>query len=138
MLEFLLVLFFGAWAIGAFLNYKEGKIDKKTKAAAAIDKITADYLLDEKTKAATEKMVKELCSDEEQWLAYKERNIVLGMHIDVVEEIHGPRYDGKRKVTKKANKVTYSYHPFLTKQNNTKYKLEIEYEDNRIVSFEDK
>ena len=137
-MELLSVLFFILIAIGLFLQYKEKKIDEKTKAATAIDRIIANRLLDEKTKAATEKMVKELCSDEEQWLAYKKRNIVLGMHIDVVEEIHGPRYEGKRKVTKKANKVKYSYHPYLTKQNNTKYELEIEYEDNRIVSFEDK
>ena len=102
------------------------------------DRIIANRSLNEETKAVTEKMVKELCSDEEQWLAYKKRNIVLGMHIDVVEEIHGQRYEEKRKVTKKSNKVKYSYHPYLTKQNNTKYKLEIEYEDNRIVSFEDK
>ena len=100
-----------------------------------------------KKKAAEEKKAKEekeeedriraLCDDEDQFKSYKKGKICLGMHIEVVQEIKGYKYDEKRNISPDKETYKYKYGKFTTSRGNKRYKLEVTYENDRVVSFKD-
>lgn len=100
-----------------------------------------------KKKAAEEKKAKEekeeedriraLCDDEDQFKSYKKGKICLGMHIEVVQEIKGYKYDEKRNISPDKETFKYKYGKFTTSRGNKRYKLEVTYENDRVVSFKD-
>ena len=80
---------------------------------------------------------KELCSDETQWNSYLNKELSLGMHLDVVNIIYGEAHDKKVNVSKNQEVIKYKYLPFKNSRGNTNYKLEVTYTDNRVTSFKD-
>ena len=84
-----------------------------------------------------EDRVRALCDDENQFKSYKKGKICLGMHIEVVKEIKGYKYDEKRNISADKETYKYKYGKFTTSRGNKRYKLEVTYENDRVVSFKD-
>ena len=59
------------------------------------------------------------------------------MHIKVVQEIKGYKYDEKRNISADKETYKYKYGKFTTSRGNERYKLEVTYENDRVVSFKD-
>ena len=83
-----------------------------------------------------DKTIKALC-DEDQFKSYQKRKICLGMHIDVVKEIKGEIYDEKRDISRGKEVLKHYYGKFTSSRGNTRYKLEVTYQDNRVIRFRD-
>jgi len=84
-----------------------------------------------------EDRIRALCDDEDQFKSYKKGKICLGMHIEVVKEIKGYKYDEKRNISADKETYKYKYGKFTTSRGNKRYKLEVTYENDRVVSFKD-
>lgn len=90
-----------------------------------------------KEKKDEEDRIRALCDDEDQFKSYKKGKICLGMHIEVVKEIKGYKYDEKRNISADKETYKYKYGKFTTSRGNKRYKLEVTYENDRVVSFKD-
>ena len=84
-----------------------------------------------------EDRIRALCDDEDQFKSYKKGKVCLGMHIEVVKEIKGYKYDEKRNISADKETYKYKYGMFTTSRGNKRYKLEVTYENDRVVSFKD-
>ena len=84
-----------------------------------------------------EDRIRALCDDEDQFKSYKKGKICLGMHIELVKDIKGYKYDEKRNISADKETYKYKYGKFTTSRGNERYKLEVTYENNRVVSFKD-
>tara|TARA_B100001121_G_scaffold155959_1_gene136327 strand:- start:491 stop:1357 length:867 start_codon:yes stop_codon:yes gene_type:complete len=84
-----------------------------------------------------EDRIRALCHDEDQFKSYKKGKVCLGMHIEVVKEIKGYKYDEKRNISADKETYKYKYGMFTTSRGNKRYKLEVTYENDRVVSFKD-
>ena len=84
-----------------------------------------------------EDRIRALCHDEDQFKSYKKGKVCLGMHIEVVKEIKGYKYDEKRNISADKETYKYKYGMFTTSRGNKRYKLEVTYENERVVSFKD-
>lgn len=59
------------------------------------------------------------------------------MNIEVVKEIKGYKYDEKRNISADKETYKYKYGKFSTSRGNKRYKLEVTYENDKVVSFKD-
>ena len=84
-----------------------------------------------------EDRIRALCDDEDQFKSYEKGKICLGMHIKVVKEIKGDKYDEKRNISSDKETYKYKYGKFTTSRGNERYELEVTYENDRVVSFKD-
>ena len=123
--------------IGMANENEEAKKKRKEKELVEFRKKVADEKREAKKKAAEEEKIKKLCSNDDQWIAFKQKDICIGMHVELVELIHGQRYDEKRNVTKKSTKITCKYHRSTNQRKNYIYKLVVTYEDNRVINFKE-
>jgi len=100
-----------------------------------------------KKKAAEEKKAREekeeedrirvLCNDEDELKSFKKGKICIGMHIELVKELKGSKFDEKRNISADKETYKYKYGSFTTSRGNIRYKLEVTYENNRVISFRD-
>ena len=80
--------------------------------------------------------LKTLATDE-VWSSYKNNKICLGMHIELVLELKGTKYDEKRTVTKGKIIEKYKFGRTKNLRGNWKYDLEVSFENNIVVAFKD-
>ena len=70
--------------------------------------------------------------------SFKREKICLDMPMKLVGKLHGRKYEEKRSVTKKVEKLTYKYEKNGTNlRGKPQYKLEVSYVDGRVDSFRD-
>lgn len=91
----------------------------------------------EKIKKEKEDSNAKKLSTEEVYKSYKKGKVCIGMHISVVKSLKGKKYDEKRNITKDKSIIKYKYGPYTNQRGNTQYKMEISYEDDRVVGFRD-
>ena len=156
---------FGGWAMISAENKEAKKIEEKKIAEAEkreqekiaeaekqrqlelqrekngglTDKELQEQKLRQKEKEEREKFQEYLntLSDEVQ-NSFKNEKICIGMPMDLVGLLKGNKYEEKRNVTKKAEKLTYKYGKTGTNsRGNPQYELEITYIDNLVDSFKD-
>ena len=70
--------------------------------------------------------------------SFKKAKICIDMPMKLVGKLHGRKYEEKRSVTKKVEKLTYKYEKNGTNlRGKPQYKLEVSYKDGRVDSFRD-
>ena len=95
------------------------------------------------TKARLEKEAEELkvyleSQPEHIVKSFKKAKICIDMPMKLVGKLHGRKYEEKRSVTKKVEKLTYKYEKNGTNlRGKPQYKLEVSYKDGRVDSFRD-
>ena len=78
-----------------------------------------------------------LCNDESEWKSFKKKKICIGMHIKLVGNLKGYKWDEKRNISADQEIYKYKYGKFTTPRGSVRYKLEVTYEDDRVTSFKD-
>ena len=88
-------------------------------------------------RAELEKELHELCINENEWESFKNSKICIGMHMSLVQDIKGEKYDEKSKVTADKTTLKYKYGRFENQRGNWSYELEVTFENDRVTSFRD-
>jgi hypothetical protein len=132
------------------LRYKKYKVDQLKKSLEK-EKLLAQKELDRKAeekqraldiKKAKEKKEKKLAllkakSSEEVWASFNKKKVCIDMHIDLVEEIKGAKYEEKRNITKDKTVLKYKFGRRKNSRGNWAYDMEITFVDNRVTAFRD-
>ena len=114
---------------------KREKLKEEAK-AAALKKKQQQKKAKAKRDAYVERL-RGLCNDDIEWDSFKRGRICLGMHIRVVEDIKGRGYDLKEKVSSEKKIYKLKYGQSVNQRGNYSYKLEVTYENDRVVAFKD-
>jgi len=132
------------------LRYKKYKVDQLKKSLEK-EKLLAQKELDRKAeekqraldiKKAKEKKEKKLAllkakSSEEVWASFNKKKVCIDMHIDLVEEIKGTKYEEKRNITKDKTVLKYKFGRSKNSRGNWAYDMEITFVNNRVTAFKD-
>ena len=76
-------------------------------------------------------------SSDEVWNSFKNKKVCIGMHIDLVQNLKGNKYEEKRKVTADKTTLKYKYGRSKNSRGNWSYKMEITFENNLVIAFKD-
>jgi len=139
------------------LRYKKYKVDQLKKSLEK-EKLLAQKELDRKAEEkqrarekqeAKEKREKESLekekrlakfkakSSDEVWASFNKKKVCIDMHIDLVEEIKGAKYEEKRNITKDKTVLKYKFGRRKNSRGNWAYDMEITFVDNRVTAFRD-
>lgn len=131
--------------VGPYQN-KKNKLKKIQEIASKKEEAAKRKEETKKRKEETEKRkkrqekrneyLKTLATDE-VWRSYKHNKVCLGMHIELVLELKGTKYDEKRTVTKGKTIEKYKFGRTKNLRGNWKYDLEVSFENNIVVAFKD-
>jgi len=69
--------------------------------------------------------------------SFKRNTICLGMPKKMVDFLKGKKFNLKRTVTKKGTTERYNYQSYISSRGNTKYKLEVDFQDGLVIKFQD-
>ena len=114
-------------------------IDENKEKERAREKLAQEQIEKERKKREQEKeeSLKALCAEENEWRSFKKGKICVGMHIDLVKELWGYKFDEKRNISADKEIYKYKYGKYNSARNKTRYKLEVTYQDDRVISFKD-
>ena len=76
-------------------------------------------------------------SSDEVWASFNKEKVCIDMHIDLVEEIKGTKYEEKRNITKDKTVLKYKFGRSENLRGNWAYDMEITFVDNRVTAFKD-
>ena len=69
--------------------------------------------------------------------SFKRNIICLDMPMEMVAFLKGKKFNRKRTVSKKGTIERYNYQPYKSSRGNTKYKLEVDFQDGLVIKFQD-
>ena len=121
----------------------ERAAEEAERAAEAVERAEEKARKRAETKARLEKEAEELkvyleSQPEHIVKSFKKAKICIDMPMKLVGKLHGRKYEEKRSVTKKVEKLTYKYEKNGTNlRGKPQYKLEVSYKDGRVDSFRD-
>ena len=69
--------------------------------------------------------------------SFKNDIICLDMPMEMVDFLKGEKFNRKRSVSKKGTTERYNYQPYESSRGNTKYKLEVDFQDGLVIKFQD-
>jgi hypothetical protein len=98
------------------------------------------YALLEKKEAARNEILKKLktlCIHDKEWSSFKRGMLCIGMHIKLVRDLKGQKYDEKRNITEDKQVFKYKYGRSKNQRDNWSYSLEVTFENDRVTSFKD-
>ena len=121
----------------------ERAAEEAERAAEEVERAEEKARKRAETKARLEKEAEELkvyleSQPEHIVKSFKKAKICIDMPMKLVGKLHGRKYEEKRSVTKKVEKLTYKYEKNGTNlRGKPQYKLEVSYKDGRVDSFRD-
>lgn len=69
--------------------------------------------------------------------SFKSNIICLDMPMEMVDFLKGKKFNQKRSVSKTGTTERYNYEPYKSSRGNTKYKLEVDFQDGLVIKFQD-
>ena len=69
--------------------------------------------------------------------SFKNDIICLDMPMEMVDFLKGEKFNRKRSVSKKGATERYNYESYESSRGNTKYKLEVDFQDGLVIKFQD-
>lgn len=121
-----------------FYFIKNNKIEQKeqAEAKALMDKIEQDQI-----EAKRKKIEEYIQSIHDTYPEFADsilgKELKLGMTLPMVKLIHGEEYNRKETINKAKTVEKYNFIPYESKQKNTKYKLEMTFENGLLVGWKE-